>query len=191
MRFQQHWQVAHASATGKSHLASNQECQDYTCFLLMPRLSPDALVAAVSDGLGSAPNSATGARIAAQAACAQASHLLWQQRSKPVSPERFESTLYASLLHARAALEFNAAKSQIPLSSLATTLALLVHTEGVIAATQVGDGAAIISTQPNEYLALLKPQRGEYANETAALTSRRFIHQSQMAIVRPLSLIHI
>ena len=185
MRPPSYWRVAHASATGSGHLAAGHACQDYTCFLFMPRLSPDTLIAAVADGLGSASHSATGARLSAQAACAHASHLLWAQRHRQPNPDAIESVLSASLLHARTTLEFAALKRHIPLTSLATTLLLLIHTRGLLAAIQVGDGAAVASTALGEYRTLLKPQRGEYANETIALTSRRSLQQSDLTIVRP------
>lgn len=35
------WKVAHGSATGTRHQANGQDCQDFTCFLLMPKLTPD------------------------------------------------------------------------------------------------------------------------------------------------------
>ena len=43
----------------------------------------------------------------------------------------------------------------------------------------------MVSTTEDEYHALLKPDRGEYANETAALTQRRSLQQAHLAIARP------
>lgn len=180
-----YWKVAHSSVTGASHLQADESCQDYTCFLTMPRLAPDTIIAAAADGLGSAVHSSLGSRIAAQAACAHSSHLLWQQRGHHANPDTLESVLNHALLNARTSLEKASRIKGIPLPQLATTLTLLVHTSQTLAAIQIGDGAAVVSTGDEEYHALLKPDRGEYANETAALTQRRSLQQAKLAIARP------
>lgn len=179
------WKVAHGSVTGTRHQASNQECQDFTCFLLMPKLAPDTIVAAVADGLGSAELGGHGAQLAAETAVTQASGLLWDDGDRPPKPERLESILNSSVLEARMTLEDNGKQLKTPLQSLSTTLLITIHTGGVIATAQVGDGACVISTEEGEYRTLAKPQRGEYANETTALTSRRALQQCQINIIRP------
>lgn len=179
------WRVAHASFTGTKHRTAGTPCQDYSCFLTMPRLSPDTLVAAVADGLGSASRGADGSRIAAEAACARASHLLWQWRRYPPTPEVLETILYASLLEARQALNRAAQGNPRLLHEHATTLLVLLHLPPYIATAHIGDGAAVISHTPGDYRTIASPQRGEYANETASLTSRRALHQAQLTIARP------
>lgn len=180
-----YWKVAHCSVTGAGHLQADQGCQDYTCFLTMPRLAPDTIIAAAADGLGSAAHSSLGSRIAAQAACAHASHILWQQRRHHADPDALESALNHAILNARTSLEKASRTKRIPLPELATTITLLIHTSNTLAAIQIGDGAAVVSTTEDEYHALLKPDRGEYANETAALTQRRSLQQAKLAIARP------
>ena len=180
-----YWKVAHGSVTGTGHLQAGQGCQDYTCFLTMPRLTPDTIIAAAADGLGSAAQSALGSRIASQAACAHASHLLWQQRNHHADPDALESVLNHAILNARTSLEKAARTKGIPLPQLATTITLVIHTSNTLAAIQIGDGAAVVSTSHDDFHALLKPDRGEYANETAALTQRRSLQQAKLAIAKP------
>lgn len=178
------WKVAHGSATGSRHQAANQKCQDYTCYLLMPRLSRDTIVAAVADGLGSAANGRKGARLAAQEACAKTSYMLWKTRPAPPTTEGMETVLNAAVLAARMKLEEAAARSGAPFASMSTTLMVLIYTQGLLAAAQVGDGAAVVSTKEGDYRSFLKPDRGEYANETTALTSRRALQHCQISIAR-------
>ena len=179
-----YWKVAHSAVTGSGHRQLDQPCQDYTCFLTMPKLSPDTMVAATADGLGSAPHSAFGARIAAQAACAHASHLLWQNRGHEADADSLESVLDQAVINARTALEKASRTKGIPLMDMATTITLLIHTARTLATIQIGDGAAVVSAGGNTYHALLKPDRGEFVNETAALTQRRALQKAQVAIAR-------
>ena len=178
------WRVSHTSVTGTRHTRNGETCQDHSCHLQMPRISGDTLIAAVADGMGSAPHGGPGARAASEAAVATASRILWARRSEQPTPERMESLLYSSMLRARITLEEKAAQLRVPLEDLATTLLLLVQTRGIIATAQVGDGAAVASTQPGEYRAIAIPQRGEYANETTPVTARRALHHCQLAIAR-------
>ena len=179
------WRVAHASAAGTRHQAEGTGCEDYSCFLIMPKLCPDTIVAAVADGMSSAPMGGDGARIAAETACLHASICLWGNRQNPISPNRLESMLYTALLKAKTAIEEEADHWGLIPADFATTLLLAVHTQGHLAAAQVGDGAAVVSTQDGEHRTLLAPKRGEYANETDSITSRRAIHKSEIAIARP------
>ena len=181
---QRRWKVAHGSVTGTRHRQSDQECQDHSCFLWMPRITPDTIVAAVADGLGSASHGGTGAKTAAEAAGTAAAKLLWKHRSNPPGPERMESVLNAAVLQARMALEEEAAARELALADMATTLLLLVHTGSLVATAQIGDGAAVVSSKPGCYRTLAKPQRGEYANETVALTSKRALQRCEISIAR-------
>ena len=180
-----YWRVAHTSVTGPAHVQADLPCQDYTCFLTMPRLSPDTLIAAAADGLGSAKNSAMGSRIVAQATCAHASHILWKNRPHHTDPNILESVLNQAVINARVSLEQAARKRRLPLHSLATTITLVIHTSQTLAAIQIGDGAAVVSADDETHYALLKPARGEYANQTDAITTRRSIQNSQLTIAKP------
>lgn len=182
MAAQRAWKVAHSSKTGTRHQDAGQDCQDFSCHLIMPRVTDDTIIAAVADGLGQATHGGPAARIAAETACETAASILWEHRRPAIGPERLESLLNAAVLDARMALETQAEHIRADLQELSTTLLLLVHTAGTIATAQVGDGAAVISTKPGEYHTLAKPQRGEYANETTALTSRRVLQKCEITI---------
>ncbi len=177
------WRVARSSTQGTRHKHTGTGCQDYSCFLTMPKLSPDTLVAVVADGVGSAKHSALASRTAAETAAATASHMLWQNGRRS-SPHRMETLLNAAVLDARIALEHQAEQTAAPLKELATTLLLLVHSKDTLATAQIGDGAAVISTVPGEYHTFARPQRGEYANETTALTSKRALQHCEITIAR-------
>ena len=177
------WRVAHSSTEGTRHQDNGTGCQDHSCFLLMPKVFPDTLIAAVADGVGTAKHAALASRTAAETAATTASHLLWKHREPP-SPHRMETLLNAAVLDARMALEHEAEKLGTPLEELATTLLLLVHCRDTLAAAQIGDGAAVISTAPGEYHTFARPQRGEYVNETTALTSKRALQRCEITIAR-------
>ena len=178
------WTVAHSSVTGSQHRATGQDCQDFSCFALMPRLSPDTLVAVVADGLGSARLGGPAAQLAAETAGAEAVQRLWESRVRITGPKQMESILNSAVLKARMSLEDQASRTQTDLDELGTTLLLLIHSGETIAAAQIGDGAAVISTGNGEYHTFAKPQRGEYANQTQALTSRRALQLCEITIGR-------
>lgn len=178
------WRVAHGSVTGTRHHRSGTPCQDHSCFLAMPRITPDTLVAAVADGVGSAKHAGLASRVAADTAATTASALLWEYREPP-PPHRLETILNAAVLDARMALEHEGEQLQSPLEELATTLLLLIHCDGTLASAQIGDGAAVIATGPKEYHTFARPQRGEYANETNTLTSKRALQNCDITVARP------
>ena len=66
--------------TGDRHTAHGTFNQDYACYALLP--NDMGIVAAVSDGAGSAPMARTGSRTSAQHAAAKA----WRQPSGSATP---------------------------------------------------------------------------------------------------------
>ena len=175
------WRVARASRTGSKNRRRNTDCQDHCCWAAVPNISADTLVAAVADGMGSAPSSALGSRIAVNAAVRQAVALLHQQ-DQPTPPERMETILDTAVISARREIENTAADLNVAASSMATTLLLAVHSNGIMATAQVGDGACVVSVQDDVFTTFARPERGEYANETHSLTSRRALQRCQIEI---------
>ena len=177
------WRVAKASHQGKKNNALKRPCQDRASYALMPKLSKHhTLVAAVADGMGSAERGGQGAKTAAQHAVRQMVDILWHTgRTKP---HHLETTLNAAALRARIEIENLAQQQQKPLDTYATTLLLLIHADNMVATLQIGDGAAIIGTTSG-LKTIAKPQRGEYANETNSLTSRRALQKAAIEIVKP------
>ena len=175
------WKVARASRQGRKNQQRGQECQDRCLWAVMPRISPDTLVAAVADGLGSAELGSYGARIAIQTSIHKATTLIRQER-QPINPERMETILDAAILSARNQIQMVAKRKEVQPSKMATTLLLAVHTHNMMATAQVGDGAAVVSVKDNQFITFSKPERGEYANETYSLTSRRALQHCKIDI---------
>src|SRR5207237_8015857 len=76
------WRFAAARATGTSHLQTGTPCQDR---LACAVLANGALVAAVSDGAGSAPRAEVGAEIAVQAVTGRLGGIWRRQMARPCS----------------------------------------------------------------------------------------------------------
>ena len=174
------WRVARASTQGDRNRNIGHECQDRCWWAAVPAAGDDALVAAVADGMGSAPESARGARIAVNVAVAQAARALHHERQP--QPERLETMLDAAVLAARDRIQQVANRDKMPAADMATTLLLAIHVTGTLAVAQVGDGAAVVSTKDGQYLTFTKPQRGEYVNQTYSITSRKALQQCSIDI---------
>jgi len=171
------WRVLGASVCGTSHQQNGQSCQDAHGW----RLSRHGiLVAAVADGAGSTPLGGLGARVAADAAIAAACSGF----TNPSRLEEQEGTelLISALEAARRAVEEEAAKQNHPIGDLASTLILAVAGSDFVAAIQVGDGAAVVEDDHEQMIALTRPQRGEYANETNFLTSAEYLSCAQAVV---------
>ena len=67
---------------------------------------------------------------------------------------------------------------------LATTLILVVATPDLVAAAQVGDGAAVVDDGNGEIISLTVPQWGQYINETTFLNSRGALKKAQINVWR-------
>ena len=179
------WRVVKASHQGKKNQTLRRPCQDRATYALMPNLHDhdhNTLVAAVADGMGSAERGGQGAKIATQHAVRQMVDILWH--TSRTEPHHLETTLNAAALRARIEIENLAHQQRQPLDAYATTLLLFIHANNMVATLQVGDGAAVIGTTAG-LTTLAKPQRGEYANETNSLTSRRALQKAAIEIIRP------
>ena len=178
------WRVARASVQGTKNKRRATACQDYSAFATMPRISDDAFVAAVADGMGTAPYASIGSKTAARAAVHQATASLWHRR-RDIRPHHIESILNEAFIAARRTIEDRADLDGNPINDYATTLLLTIHVNDLIATAQVGDGAAIVADDDLQYTTLSKPQHGEYANQTFSITSRRALQTCSIDIVTP------
>ena len=177
------WRVARSSQQGTKNLKRNMNCQDSNFAVTMPHNSEDTLIAAVADGLGSAPLSGIGARKAAHTAVCKTACSIWEHRGQ-VKPQHLENILYKAMIEARTAIEQAAEEMQVQINDLATTILLAVHIKGTLATAHIGDGAAIIYSE-DQYVTFSKPTRGEYVNQTYALTSRRALQRCHIDIAVP------
>ena len=162
------WRVLSASVQGTSHIRAGLPCQDSV--YSRADLPGGALIAAVADGAGSAPLSDIGSSLAARESV-EAARLSMLHTSANVSESYLRATAHASVLIARSALHREARKRGRSVRDFATTLILVISAGDVLAAAQIGDGAAVVSDRSGDYSLFTTPQRGEYANVTQFLTS--------------------
>jgi hypothetical protein len=157
------WRFAAAQATGTSHLRTGSPCQDR---LACSVLANGTLVAAVSDGAGSAPRAEVGAEVAVDAVVGR----LRQRFEQPGCPD-LVSALWDAALQARAAVLNRAEADGEEAASYATTLLAFVGTPDGGAALQVGDGVIVVGAgEVGGWRWMFWPERGEYANTTRFLT---------------------
>lgn len=146
--------AAGACVTGPFHQAQGSECQD-ALYLSGWR---GGWIAAVADGLGSRTRSATGARLAVQAA--QTVARSWPAGTWRDVPARQAATdIYRRWL---------ATVPWADKGSAATTLLLLVcDADGNARTWQLGDGTVLLRTQ--DRVRSLTPPRTGFGNQTQAL----------------------
>jgi hypothetical protein len=149
-----------ASVIGPLHVEMGLPCQDY----VGSRINGERLVVAVADGLGSATNSETGARLAVEAALAVTDD------SEPGSGADLQARARSALRAARHRLEEEAAEEEAELRDYACTLIILATEGAATCVAHIGDGGAV-GLDDNGLLLLSDPGDSEYTNEVEPLTS--------------------
>lgn len=146
---------------GDRHRAKAKQSQDYGCYRLLP--GGTGIVAAVSDGAGSAPEAGTGSLVAAHYATMGAWRRATEKSAEPSACVR------AGIRAAREKLEERAKRDRRSMENYHTTLIVAAATKNKAAVAHIGDGASIAKTG-GQYKMLTIPARGEYANETFFIT---------------------
>jgi Protein phosphatase 2C len=165
------WRFASASTKGLSHVESGLPCQDASlCTLLQDPEGNPVLIAAVSDGAGSAAHSEIGSRLACDSFHEEITSLIRRQGS--AAPlERVQMETWLAAFSQRAAS--HAEELSLTLRDLACTFIAAVVTPTWSAFCQVGDGGIVVNgpaegtSEPEPKFELIFwPEQGEYANET-------------------------
>jgi hypothetical protein len=158
------WRTAYASVLGTSHIKTGSPCQDAGGCVVVPEASGgEVLIAAVSDGAGTARRSEVGASLAV------ARFLRDFGATDPASIDRaFAVEWISSVQEEIAAL---AADEGSDIRDYACTMLGAVVTGSSAAYLQIGDGAIVVGSEEiGEYGWIFWPQHGEYANTTNFLT---------------------
>ncbi len=98
----------------------------------------------------------------------------------PEDDTAWQSRLRDCLAAARSAVEAEAAAREVDVRQLATTLIVVAAAPDMVAAAQVGDGAAVVRDADGNLFALTAPQQGEYLNETTFLISPDALDAAQV-----------
>jgi hypothetical protein len=167
------WRVVGVSVAGPSHTTAGLPCQD-ACFTEI--VDGRILVAAVSDGAGSARHAQQGSGITSHAAVAYLSEVLARLGGVPLDPRPI---VEQAILSVRAKLEVEAvtAPGRARLQDYhATLVGCLADADGGWF-FHVGDGAALAAPRSAEGSApdwsratVSPPANGEHANETFFVT---------------------
>jgi hypothetical protein len=164
-----HWKAGGVSVAGFSHLEEDIPCQDAHAFGIR---RDGWIVAAVSDGAGSAANSHIGAPAYVSAVvdffcgCADLSSLTQEEMSVSFVREINETT--TRLIDACLSDQQGKETSK---SDFAATIIMAIANQDGGTFLHVGDGAgAALKLTDMEHSIVSKPQNGEYANETYFVT---------------------
>ncbi len=192
---QDEWISSCARATGVSHEAAGQPCQDAADSRTVPygmrKKRPYTVTLAVADGAGSAERSGEGSQLAVNTALDIIKSELRPRRGK--RPRRrgtrnLKKFLKMAFDGAVKAIEEKASEDGADVRQYATTLLIAVAVGDVVAAGQTGDGAIVARIGDRKYRTLIVPQRGQYRNETTFITEPRsapqIMAQSKTAVDR-------
>lgn len=159
------------SYRGTSHIKSNTTCQDYHEFASINEVWN---VAIVSDGAGSAANSALGSKSVCAAFKFYISNLVKNNHSGDILDDKTWDVEFRGMLaQFQKDLKTNIVNDNIPFESLAATIIVLVFSPKGYMVAHVGDGRAGVKVG-NEWKTIISPHKGEEANQTIFSTSKYF-----------------
>lgn len=169
------WLVVGTSVPGKLHTESNPPipCQD-RCFYR--GLGDGWGVAVVCDGAGSKKLSHHGAQYVAQKAGQYFQDYITQSRLQAdgllPSDNVWHKDARAVFINIKYELDRMAReKFDVNSNLLSCTVIVLIHTPRGVMTSHVGDGRAAFCNADQEWKAVMKPHKGEEANETVFITA--------------------
>lgn len=175
---QSFWRVVGISVQGSAHQEKGVPCQDANKYRVF---EGDTLLIAVADGAGSAPQAALGAQKAVEKAVdALEQALKTETKSSKVGWEPVLANVFREVKQALITL---AEVEQINLGDLATTLTCTIVNPTWLVTGQVGDGAVVGRDEDHNLFVIIKPQRGEYANETTFLSMETALESLQVKVL--------
>jgi len=162
------WRIASASVIGTSHLKQGTVCQDsHACRLLVDADGRTVAVLVASDGAGSAPRAAEGSLLACRIIQEAVEDYL-AQGGRVAGIDVGTARSWVKQVTEGIALRA-AEQGEIPRDYACTLLAAIIG-EDAAASLQIGDGAIVVSDQPEEWSWVYWPQHGEFANTTNFVT---------------------
>jgi len=166
------WTMVGTSVIGKGHISAKIPCQDYCKY---ESLGKGWGIAIVSDGAGSAEFSHFGSKIIVEKGIIRFKELIekegWLKNNELPDDAKWQQVTYSTLKAIRDDMEMFAKTKKISLKSLNATVIVLIHSPLGILATHVGDGRSGYKNKNGEWEALIKPHKGEEANQTIFLPS--------------------
>jgi len=168
------WLVVKASVPGLSHVQSEPQipCQDSNSY---QDIGGGWGVAVVCDGAGSKSHSDIGAKYVAERAGLYFRKIIerhgWMRSETLPRQREWHHLSIEAFRRIKVELEALAARSGFDTDSLACTVIVVVHSPRGLMATHIGDGRAAFLTVTGDWLAAIRPYKGEEANQTVFITS--------------------
>ncbi|MDO3408182.1 PP2C family serine/threonine-protein phosphatase [Saccharibacillus sp. CPCC 101409] len=173
------WRYAHVSVRGTSHAKTDKPCQDFSlCTTLAGPGGAPVLLAAVSDGAGSAERSDKGSELACTLFAEEVGRHLEKGGDVSGLTREFGE---AWLGRFQRAIRKKAAESGCRSREYACTFLAAVVGEDSAVFMQIGDGAIVLSGEEGVYMWEFWPQQGEYENTTYFATqsgARKYLQHS-------------
>ncbi|MBI5662531.1 MAG: protein phosphatase 2C domain-containing protein [Ignavibacterium album] len=173
------WKLVAASVSGELHKLNNIPCQDSSGYYFT---NNDFLIAAVSDGAGSAQNSAKGSKWLVE------NSINYFKDSIENYPTRNQNSMWSNdewvdicnrfYTDTISKLKDFSLNEGIEFDSLASTLILTVKSKTKLFTLNIGDGRAGYRNDKAEWHPMIIPCKGEEVNSTIFFTSS-FIGSSQ------------
>ena len=161
------------SIQGKGHISDNSPCQDYHQVEILDA-EKNSWIVVVSDGAGSAQNSAEGSKTVCGSSIKYlkiAIEKLQWDNPKNLPDETLWNKIIREVIRLMQIDLNEKAKSMgCELRSLAATFIILYHTSEKSYFAHVGDGRAGIKTDDG-WKAILTPHKGEEANQTVFISN--------------------
>jgi len=181
------WKAIARSAIGVAHHGQSLPCQDYSEYRY---LSLGVIIGAVADGAGSASLSHLGSELAVKTSLnylAKWHKFLEKQPDYPqpltdLSTDLARRFFEKLVQEVQKDLTHQARKLNCAVNQLATTLLVFIaHPQGAIA-MQIGDGFLLIRCPEKDYKLLFQPDKGEFINETAFVTSKSALQDLKVGV---------
>jgi hypothetical protein len=161
------WSWIGASSVGTSHVNAGEPCEDHAAVVVAGTSKGSVLIAAVSDGAGSAQYANLGSRLVVRGFVNAVRTFLRQDGSLDAITDEIA---YAWIDAVRDRIGDVARKSSAtPRDFAATLVALLVGPEQAVV-FHVGDGGCVIRQNQDDWLVASWPAHGEYAATTFFVT---------------------
>lgn len=142
------------SFVGKSHLKNGTCCQDSH---KIKKLNNGWYIAAVADGVGSASNAETGARIAVNTVV----EFCDEHMPLDLNTSGIIAMIRTAYEYAFKKILMEAEKECNPVESYDTTLSMVIFDGHKVIYGHSGDGGIFALTETGEYVEVTKPQKGE------------------------------
>ena len=179
------WKYVHASVIGTAHARTGVPCQDVTaCEILTDVSGKETLIAAVSDGAGSACRAEIGAALACQLFISEMQAFFESDHTAADITRDFAQRWITSF---QGDILLRSDAEGLKPRDFACTFIAAVISDDTAAFLQVGDGAIVVRShdEPGDdsYDWVFWADEGEYANQTTFLTEEAVLEKLNFQIV--------